>query len=196
MKILKPIIQVSFDEYLNTWIKLIEEFFLRIISNNKLFEENKIIDNETHKRMIEILSILLFLCKQSFKSKKNFTSEKNITELVEGIEKGIFYEIFTESNSFSEFKMYNEFNHDILEKICKNTYSKDQTLVKEEIIGLSLYILDNINIDSDEDEEIIQCLSVELMYANEKFLQLVKNSSEDTKMPFGKQKFTIVNEKG
>lgn len=192
LKKLRSRIQLSFDEYVDVWQKLLNEFYHRSMCDKKLFDLLVLPDEMYARFSIELATVILIIamCKWNEKNMPKRTKHSVMDTVVLSFYKQLIpdapedtikkcVDIFN-----SKFKVFSE--------IFKCIDEKNKEKHKTKLIGFARYLTAQVSPDDEKNNpELIEYLSILLFEAESAFSKLVKNSSQDAIGIPGKPRFII-----
>lgn len=194
-KKLRPQIQLSMREYVDTWGSIAYEHYQQAVSDEALFDALQLSEEQCSRFPLEYGTTLLVIAALSFRFKQKLTTEKYLLKLQERIADNLFSRIVKDSDeeTLAQCRAYFFSKLEIFERFCVGIYSKTPSARQKDVLGFARYLLSQLGAELDEARQIkaLERLGVLLTLANESFLKLVANSAQDAVRFDGKPSFVV-----
>lgn len=188
LKEMQPRLQLSFEEFTDTWGTLIEEYCQRGIHLGAESNQPSLSDEELVHFNAELTAILLFIAVEIWNSRKRISSEIR-QKSTESIAEKLYRRLY--GQAAAEVRQVYEARRELFSQICHNVSNANPQKRQTELIGFARYLTAQVS-DCPEQENLpfIQQLSILFMEAAATFFQLAENSYPDLQ-GFGKTKFIV-----
>ena len=188
---ISPKLLLNFGEYADTWVKLVQEYYQRAVSNDEIYTPLELKEEGAMRFSMELGSVLLVIAMRAWRKKR--IQKDGVTELVEQavIEK-TYRAIFAEDDeTLSACKEFYEARYRMFDQLAPNV-AKGEKQIRSNLIGFARYVISQSS-DKTEEENVavIERLSVLLIAAAASFKRLTDNSTLDPNTVFGKPKFIV-----
>ena len=188
---ISPKLLLTFNEFADTWVKLVQEYYQRAVSNDEIYTPLELKEEGAMRFSMELGSVLLVIAMRAWRKKR--IQKDGVTELVEQavIEK-TYRAIFAEDDeTLSACKEFYEARYRMFDQLAPNV-AKGEKQIRSNLIGFARYVISQSS-DKTEEENVavIERLSVLLIAAAASFKRLTDNSTLDPNTVFGKPKFIV-----
>jgi hypothetical protein len=189
IKEMSPRLQLSFDEYVETWRSLITEYYSRGL-DQEITDDILCLDEEGLIRYsAEFSAVMLFIALSIWSSRKRI-SQSIRTAVDQAIVEKFYGELLKDEGLAGE---YTEFYRAKAELFCRllNIRPENFKAKQNEIVGFARYMVAQAS-DKPEKKNLksIEMLCVILAEAAKTFYQLAENSAPDAQF-VGKTKFIV-----
>ena len=188
---ISPKLLLNFGEYADTWVKLVQEYYQRAISNDEIYTPLELKEEGAMRFSMELGSVLLVIAMRAWRKKR--IQREGVTALVEQtvVEK-TYRAIFAEDDeTLAACKEFYEARYRMFEQLAPNV-AKGEKQIRTNLIGFARYVVSQSSEKSEEENvAVIERLSVLLIAAAASFKRLTDNSTPDPNTVFGKPKFIV-----
>ena len=188
---ISPKLLLNFGEYADTWVKLVQEYYQRAISNDEIYTPLELKEEGAMRFSMELGSVLLVIAMRAWRKKR--IQREGVTALVEQtvVEK-TYRAIFAEDDeTLAACKEFYESRYRMFEQLAPNV-AKGEKQIRTNLIGFARYVVSQSSEKSEEENvAVIERLSVLLIAAAASFKRLTDNSTPDPNTVFGKPKFIV-----
>ena len=188
---ISPKLLLNFGEYADTWVKLVQEYYQRAISNDEIYTPLELKEEGAMRFSMELGSVLLVIAMRAWRKKR--IQREGVTALVEQtvVEK-TYRAIFAEDDeTLAACKEFYEARYRMFEQLAPNV-ARGEKQIRTNLIGFARYVVSQSSEKSEEENvAVIERLSVLLIAAAASFKRLTDNSTPDPNTVFGKPKFIV-----
>lgn len=189
---INPKLQLSLDEYVETWSSIILDYYWRGLAPDITDKELRLSDEALLNYSMELAAIELIIAVRVLKNRIRLTEElgKKVTEAVvkrfysdiQGADKSEYMEEF--------IKFFNS-KYGVFNEICTNLTDKDAKKRQPELIGMARYLVAQVS-DRPEKQNVkaIEKLSLLFIDTAANCLRLAKNSAVENPI-LGRVKFIV-----
>jgi hypothetical protein len=191
-KEITPKLQLSFDEYVETWDSIAKEYYSRGLEADITDKELSLNDEEVMKYSMELGTVVLIIALRILNSKTRMSEDirnKISNAVIEKFYSSLYGEASAELRE--EYMRFFRSQYDIFNKICLNLADKDAKKRQPELIGLARYIAAQIS-SRHEKENVKAIEQISLVFIDEAAtcFRLAQNSAVDNQI-LGKIKFVV-----
>lgn len=188
---ISPKLLLTFGEYTDTWVKLVQEYYQRAVSNDGIYTPLELKEEGAMRFSMELGSVLLVIAMRAWK-KKRIQKDGVIEQLEQAVVEKTYRAIFAEDDeTLAACKEFYEARYRMFEQLAPNV-AKGEKQIRTNLIGFARYVVSQSS-DKPEEENVsaIEHLSVLLLAAAGSFKRLTDNSTLDPNTVFGKPKFIV-----
>jgi hypothetical protein len=191
-KELSPKLQLSFDEYIETWRSLVMEYYSRGLAPDITGKGLNLTDEGLIRYSMDLSVIVLIIAIRIWKSRVR-VPENIRKKTADAIIRRFYEELNSDApEKFKEecIKYFNS-KYDIFSEICSNLSNKDMSKRQLELIGLARYLVAQVS-DRPEKENAgpIERLSLVFVEAAATYLKLTENTAPENQV-LSKPKFIV-----
>jgi hypothetical protein len=189
-KEISPKLLLNFNEFTDTWGKLVKEYYQRGVSNDDIFAALELTDEGGMRFSMELASVLLVIAMRAWKKKRIKDEVKKQVEdaVVEKTYRAVFAE---DDETLSACKEFYEARYRMFAELAPNS-EKNEKQIRNNLIGFARYVVSQCSERSEqENTAIIEKLSVLLIAAAGSFKRLTDSSTPDPNTVFGKPRFIV-----
>lgn len=191
-KEITPKLQLSFDEYVETWDSIVREYYSRGLEAEITDKELSLNDEEVMKYSMELGAIVLIIALRILNSKTRMSEDirnKISNAVIEKFYNNLYREVAAELRE--EYIRFFRSQYDIFNKICLNLADKDAKKRQPELIGLARYLAAQVS-SRREKENVKAIEQISLIFIDEAAtcFKLAQNSAVDNQI-LGKIKFVV-----
>jgi hypothetical protein len=189
-KEISPKLQLNFNEYIDTWVKLVREYYQRGVSNDEIYTALELTEENAMRFSMELVTILLVIAMRTWNIKRMKDEVKKTVEQAV-VEKG-YRAVFAEDDeTLAACRDFFEARYRMFDQIAPNS-AKNEKQIRRNLIGFARYVVAQCSARGEEENaQIIERLSVLLIAAAGSFKRLTDNSTQDPNAVFGKPKFIV-----
>jgi hypothetical protein len=189
-KEISPKLQLNFNEYIDTWVKLVREYYQRGVSNDEIYTALELTEENAMRFSMELVTILLVIAMRTWNIKRMKDEVKKTVEQAV-VEKG-YRAVFAEDDeTLAACRDFFEARYRMFDQIAPNS-AKNEKQIRRNLIGFARYVVAQCSTRGEEENaQIIERLSVLLIAAAGSFKRLTDNSTQDPNAVFGKPKFIV-----
>lgn len=191
---LRATIQLSMGEYIDAFTGLVVEHYQRAVSDDGLFQELSLTEEEQARFSVEYSTVLLVLACLAFRLKPKLTTDKYRERIQERISEGTYRKILSDADdeTIQGCMAFLAAKRQIFEQICKNSYSTVASNRQKDVVGFARYLAAQVSSrDEESNMKALEKLGILLSCANDSFVTLIANSVQDTVRMDGKPSFAI-----
>jgi len=191
-KEVSPKLQLSFEEYTETWLSVLNEYYAQALGD-KITSELVGKDNDSLVAYsLEMGTVLLIIAMRHWQSSKRFTeavrqkvTDKIVSAFYSGLPGNDSQELQDEYLRFFRVKS------NIFLDLCPGLGGRNAEKQKMELVGMSRYLVAQVSNRPEKDNQrIIEQVGMILMKAAAAFSMLAANSSPNPQM-IGKPRFIV-----
>ena len=189
-KEISPKLLLNFNEFIDTWVKLVQEYYQRGVSNDEIFAALGLEEESAMRFSMEFVTVLLVVALRAWSIKRMKDEVKKMVEqaVVEKSYRAVFAE---DEETLSTCKEFFEARYRMFGQIAPNS-AKNEKQIRRNLIGFARYVVAQCSTRSEEENaQVIEHLSVLLTAAAGSFKRLTDNSTQDPNAVFGKPKFIV-----
>lgn len=187
----QPELLLSFDEFVDTWVQLISEFYQRGISDDGIYLALDLDEQGAMRFPMELCTVILVLAMRTWSAKRlHEGSRERVLEAVVG---NAYRHIFAEDEeTLAACMEFYRARYAMFMEILPGG-SKNEKQLRQELIGFSRYTVSQCSARPEaENAGIIERLSILLITAAGSFERLMHGSTLDGNSAFvGKPKFIV-----
>lgn len=187
-------IQLSMGEYIDAFASLVYEHYQRAMSDDVLFQELSLSDEEQARFSVEYSTVLLVMATLAFKVKPKLTTEKYRDRIQQRMAESAYKKILGDADeqTISGCMTFYETKVKIFSQICTNLYSTVSANRQKDVVGFARYLAAQVSSrDEQSNMKALERLGILLSAANDSFVVLVANSVQDAVRMDGKPSFVI-----
>lgn len=188
---ISPKLLLNFGEYADTWVKLVQEYYQRCVSNDQIYAALELNDESAMRFTMEFVSVLLIIAMRSWGTKRfNKDETKKLVEdaVVEKTYRVIFAE---DEETLSACKEFYAARYQMFDQLAPNS-AKSEKAIRANLIGFARYVVSQCSERAEEENAaVIEHMSVLLIAAAGSFKRLTDNSTIDPNTVFGKPRFIV-----
>lgn len=190
-KEISPKLLLNFNEYADTWVKLVEEYYQRGVSNDQIYAALELNDESAMRFTMELVSVLLVIAMRAWGTKR-FNKDETRKLVEDAVADKTYRQIFAEDEeTLSACKEFYAARYQMFNQLAPNN-AKSEKVIRANLIGFARYVVSQCSERSeDENVAVIEHLSVLLIAAAGSFKRLTDNSTIDPNTVFGKPKFIV-----
>ena len=191
-KELNPKLQLSFDEYVETWNTLVMEYYYRGLSDQITDKALHLSDQEMVRYSMDLAATVLIIAIRILKSKARI-SEGIRTRVSDDILHKFFHSLHKDASvEFNEECIkYFRIKYEIFNHICSNLEKEDAKKSHPELIGLARYLVAQVSSEPEhKNTKAIEKISLVLVELASVCLRLAGSSAAENQM-LGKPKFIV-----
>jgi len=190
IKELSPRLQLSFDEYVETWCSLITEYYSRGMDESITDGILTLDEQELTRYSAELSAVILFLALNAWTSRRRIAQAIR-TKVEQAVIEGFYCGLFKDDELTAEYGKFYQVKSAMFCRILSNDGAANFKMRQNDIIGFARYTAAQVS-DKPETEnlKLIEKLSIVLAGAAGVFSQLAGNSAPDAQF-VGKTKFIV-----
>lgn len=190
-KEISPKLLLNFNEYADTWVKLVEEYYQRGVSNDQIFAALELNDESAMRFTMEFVSVLLIIAMRAWGTKR-FNKDETRTLVEDAVVEKAYRVIFAEDEeTLSACKEFYTARYQMFNQLAPNN-AKSEKAIRANLIGFARYVVSQCSARAEEENAaVIEHMSVLLIAAAGSFKRLTDNSTIDPNTVFGKPKFIV-----
>ncbi|MEA5047307.1 MAG: hypothetical protein VB034_01735 [Eubacteriales bacterium] len=190
-KEISPKLLLNFEEYTDTWVKLVKEYYQRGVSNDDIYLALQLHEEGAMRFSMELGSVLLVIAMRAWGTKR-FQKDETRKLVEDTVVEKTYREIFAENEeTLSACKDFYAARFQLFSQLAPNN-AKNEKQIRTNLIGFARYVVSQCSERAEEENAaIIEHLSVLLIAAAGSFKRLTDNSTIDPNTVFGKPKFIV-----
>ncbi|HWP22249.1 MAG TPA: hypothetical protein VN417_05830 [Candidatus Cryosericum sp.] len=190
-KEISPKLLLNFNEYADTWVKLVQEYYQRSVSNNQIYAALELNDEGAMRFTMEFVSVLLIIAMRAWGTKR-FNKDETRSLVEDAVVEKAYRVIFAEDEeTLSACKEFYAARYQMLNQLAPNN-AKSEKAIRANLIGFARYVVSQCSDRAEEENAaVIEHMSVLLIAAAGSFKRLTDNSTIDPNTVFGKPKFIV-----
>lgn len=189
---INPKLQLSLDEYVETWSSIILDYYWRGLASDITDKELRLSDEALLSYSMELAAIELIIAVRVLKNRIRLTEELG-KKVSEAVVKKFYSDIqgADKSEYMEEFIKFFNSKYSVFNEICTNLTDKDAKKRQPELIGMARYLVAQVS-DRPEKQNVkaIEKLSLLFIDTAASCLRLAKNSAVENPM-LGRVKFIV-----
>ena len=188
----RPRVQLTFDEYVDLWQKLVNEFYRRCMGDEKLFNMLLLPDEMYARFSIESATVILMIAMYNLSEKDMHKKTRN--SVMDAVVLSFYDHLFPDAPEDMIKGCVDFFNskYKVFSEIFRRVGEKNKEKHKTKLIGFARYLIAQVSPDDEKgNPEAIEHLSILLLEAESAFSKLVRNSSQDAIGIPGKPRFIV-----
>lgn len=190
IKELSPKLQLSFDEYIETWRSLITEYYSRGMDRSITDKIPRLDEQGLTRYSAELTAVMLFLALNAWASRKRIAQAVR-TRVEQAVIEDFYRKIYIEDDLTEEYKKFYDLKSALFSRLLSNADAANPKMKRSIIIGFARYLAAQVSDKPERDNlKLIESLSVILAEASGIFNQLAENSAPDAQI-IGKTKFIV-----
>lgn len=190
-KEISPKLLLNFNEYADTWVKLVEEYYQRGVSNNQIYAALELNDESAMRFTMEFVSVLMIIAMRAWGTKR-FNKDETRTLVEDAVVEKAYRVIFAEDEeTLTACKEFYAARYQMFNQLAPNN-AKSEKAIRANLIGFARYVVSQCSERAEEENAaVIEHMSVLLIAAAGSFKRLTDNSTIDPNTVFGKPKFIV-----
>ncbi len=187
-----PKLQLSFDEYVETWRSLVMEYYMRGLEPSIADKELKLSEEGMIRYSMDLAAVVLIIAIRICKFRLR-VSEDIRKRTSDAITKKFFMDLHSRATAelLGECLSFYSSKYDIFKELCSNLSNPDAKKRQPELIGLARYLVAQVSaLPEHENVRAIEQLGSLFIDASATCVRLAENSAVDNQM-FGKLKFIV-----
>jgi len=188
----RPKVQLTFDEYVDVWQQLVNEFYCRCMGDKKLFNMLLLSDEMYARFSIESATIILLIAMYNLSEKD--MHKKTKSSVKDAVVPAFYEHLFPDApeDVIKGFVDFFNSKYKLFSEVFRCMDGKNKEKYKTKLIGFARYLIAQVSPDDEKgNPEAIEHLSILLFEAESAFSKLVKNSSQDAIGMPGKPRFIV-----
>lgn len=189
---IRPKLQLTFDEFVQTWRVLILEYYARALDPGLTDGELGLKEEGMLRYSLELSAILMSIALRAWNARKQ-VAEQVRRQVADAVVDSFYEKLFDAEyqENRAEYIAYFKSKYERFLQICPNLAGKDEKKRRAELIGLARYLAAQAS-DKPEEEnaKAIEQLGVVFLSAAPVFLAMANNSAPDIGT-IGKPKFIV-----
>lgn len=185
MKEIKPKIQLSYKEYIESITVLLEQLFNDI--RTEIQFEDEIYDQAFDSKLF----VFLVSSTNVFLTNESKVSKKIVKDIEEDVVESFLSKLTDNAPTKTSWKNF----YDKYSKVIKEVMEKSGEGISQEqqLVGFSQILLDGITIPKEDKQQLLEKLSIKIQGALLPILKLAKNTGLSPKL-MGKPNFMILRD--
>lgn len=193
-KILHTVLQLSFKEYVQSWVELIYEFYQQGVCDESLRRELDLKGDANLQFSLEYATVLLQIAVLSFEAKPKLVTDKVKKKLLDQIVEGTFRRTHAsdDNETLAVCVSFYQAKYQTFSQVCKNLSSTDEKKRQTDLVGFARYLVAQVSSRSEEDNiKAVEKLGILLSMASDAYMKLLNSSAQDTGRLDGTCNFTV-----
>lgn len=190
IKTRQPELLVSFNEYVDTWVQLIQEYYNRGVSSDDIFVALQLDEEKSIQFSMELCTVLLILATRTWNAKRLKEGSKELvaSAMVENTYKALFS---VDEEALAVCQNFYQSKYAAFAQLLPEATSEKE--IRNQLIGFSRYIVSQCSQRPEEENAgIIEHLSILLIAAAASFKRFTQNTTLDGNSAFiGTPKFLV-----
>ena len=139
-------LQLSMGEYIDAFASLVYEHYQRAMSDDVLFQELSLSDEEQARFSVEYSTVLLVMATLAFKVKPKLTTEKYRDRIQQRMAESAYKKILGDADeqTISGCMTFYETKVKIFSQICTNLSSTVSANRQKDVVGFARYLADKV----------------------------------------------------
>ncbi len=190
---IRPKLQLTFDEFIQTWRALILEYYSRALDPGLTDRELELKEEGVLRYSMELSAILLSIALRAWNARKQI-SEQIRRQVSDAVVDSFYEKLFDREyqENRAEYAAYFKSRYERFLQICPNIADKDERKRQAELIGLARYLVAQVSKKPEqENAQAIEQLGIVFFSAAPVFLAMASNSAPDVGTIMGKPKFIV-----
>ncbi len=188
IKEMQPRLQLTSEEFAETWCALIEEYYQRGLSPDIIESCLHLSGDGAVHYTTELSMILLFIAMENWNSRKRISQDIR-AKSTDAVVECYFNRMFGEAEQES-YKVYDK-RRMLFSQLCHHVADANPQKRQPELIGFARYLTAQVSERQEQQNvEAIQQLSILFIEAAATFFRFASNSFPDLQ-GFGKTKFIV-----
>lgn len=177
----KQLLQLTFDEYLDTWMQLLNTFYQEGISDEAIVNDLHLNEDAVQRFSVEFSTLLVVQAVRIWKRRTKIRTKAR-EQVAEAIPRQ-FFEGITGGNaaSLSACLSYYENRYELFDELCRSLKCDKDERLKFESAGIARALVSQIS-DADEEtnQKVIERIALRFSDACSVFDRLVTNTVLDS----------------
>ena len=182
-KMLHTVLQLSFQEYVQTWAGLINDFYQQGAGDDTLLAALALDEERELEFLVEYATVLIVMAVMAFEEKPNLVTGKARQKLLDQIVAASYQKTITgeDKEMLQACQRIFAGQHDLFSRIAKQLISPDPAKRQENVVGFARYLVARVSSrEESENTETIQSLGILMSRALEAYRKLLYSSVRDT----------------
>lgn len=182
-KMLHTVLQLSFQEYVQTWAGLINDFYQQGAGDDALLAALDLDKERELQFSVEYATVLIVMAVMAFEEKPNLVTGKARKKLLDKVVAASYQRTIAgeDEEMLQACQRIFAGKHEMFSQIAKQLISPDPGKRQENVVGFARYLAAQVSSrEEQENTEAIQMLGILLSRALEAYRKLLNNSVRDT----------------